>query len=182
MKRVAKRLSLFDLPADPAHGPKGPRLWWEMHFKALHKQAVTEFVRMYEVEPIFFFNYPKRQIFLFDPGKAVIIDRGGGELTNLGVQEIWEVDYRQVKAFRPQDVAPQIREVLTGAADPDTWHPMVMGEITVPEVNLETTLRRISDAEHVFALHWPAFAGRFTFRVFGPPWFLEALRYQVAAT
>jgi hypothetical protein len=182
MKRVAKRLSLFDLPADPAQGAKGPRLWWEMHFKALHKLAVADFVRMYEVEPIFYLSYPKRQVFLSNPGQAVIIDRASGKLTDKGARKIWEVDYRQVKAFRPQDVAPQIRGAISGNVGPCTWRPMVMGEITVPEVNLEATLRRISDSEHVFALHWPTFEGRFAFRVFGPPAFLEALRYQSAAT
>ena len=182
MKRVAKRLSLFDLPADPTQGAKGPRLWWEMHFKALHKLAVADFVRMYEVEPIFYLSYPKLQVFLSDPNQAVIIDRASGELTDLEGREIWEVDYRQVKAFRPQDVAPQIRAASSGAVGPSTWRPMVMGEITVPEVNLEATLRSISEKEHVFALHWPTFEGRFAFRIFGPPSFLELLRYQSAAT
>lgn len=180
MKRIAKRLSLFDLPADPAHGPKGPRLWWEMQYKALHKQAVTGFVRLYDVEPVFYLTYPKRQVFLSDPSQALIIDRASGHLTDKGAREIWEVDYGQVKAFRPQDVAPQICETISGAVGRDAWSPMIMGEITVPEHNLEATLRRIDEAEHVFALHWPTFEGRFAFRVFGPPPFLEALRYKSA--
>ncbi len=173
-----KRLSLFDLPLNSAHDLKGPRLWWEISYKSLFKQAVADFVRMYDVEPIFHFSHPHHQIFLSEPGNPVFIDRATGQLTEQQGRDIWEVDYRQVKAFRPQDVAPQICAIISGASSRDGWRPMVMGEITVPEADLENILVELGNAKDTFSLHWPTFKDRYVFRVFGPPELLESLRYR----
>ncbi|WP_459936851.1 hypothetical protein [Desulfonatronum parangueonense] len=173
-----KRLSLFDLPLNSAQDLKGPRFWWEIRYKSLFKQAVADFVRMYDVEPIFHFSYPQHQVFLSEPSNPVFIDRVSGQLTDQQGRDIWEVDYGQVKAFRPQDVAPQICALISGTSSRDGWRPMVMGEITVPEDDLENIIHELEKSEDTFSLHWPTFKGRYVVRVFGPPELQESLRYR----
>lgn len=172
-----KRLSLFDLPAGPAQDVHGPCFWWTLKYKSMHERAVADFVQVYKVEPIFHLSWPRRQVFLYDPDRSVIIDRITGQLTARGRRKLWEMDYRKVKAFRPQDLAPQIVSVLSGSASREMWHPMVMGELNVPENKLETLLATLTEAG-AFVLHWPTFQDRYALRMFGDPLLLESLRYE----
>ncbi|MFW5735431.1 MAG: hypothetical protein ACOCWR_10260 [Oceanidesulfovibrio sp.] len=63
-----KQLSLLDLPEDPSsHEDGGPSLWWTFKHRPMHQQAVEDFRRDYGVEPIFHFQWPRRQVFLATP-------------------------------------------------------------------------------------------------------------------
>jgi len=172
-----KRLSLFDLPAGPKNDPDGPSFWWALKFRAMHEQAVAAFTEVYRIEPIFHLSWPGHQVFLADPGKALIIDRVTGRPAAHGRRKLWELDYREAKAFRPRDVAPQIPAILSGEASPESWLPMVMSEITVPEHEVDALLARLG-AAGVFALHWPVFEDRYRFRLFSEPALLESFRYR----
>ncbi len=173
-----KQLSFFDLTAGSKGDRDGPTFWWAIRFKPLYEQAVADFVKMYQTQPIFYLAWPKSQVFLTDPGQAVIIDRVTGGLTHRGRRALWKVDYGAAKAFRPQDLAPQIPAVLTGAESRETWRSMVMTEITVTESRVETLLARLA-AEGLYALHWPASRDKYAFRIFGHPALLESLRYEL---
>lgn len=171
------QLSMFDLPAASAHGYDGSSFWWTLKYKPMYEKAVAEFFQMYDVGPVFHLSWPRRQAFLVDPGQSVIIDRASGRLTAQDWRKLWEVDYREVKAFRPQDLAPQICSTLSGAASREAWRPMVMSEIIVPESEVETLLARLEHAG-AFVLHWPAFQDKHALRMFGDPALLESLRYR----
>lgn len=174
-----KRLSFFDLPAGPQPDPDGPSFWWALKFKAMHEQAVAGFTQVYKVKPIFHLAWPRHQVFLADPAKALVIDRATGRLADHGKRKLWEVNYCEARAFRPQDLAPQIPAILSGEASMESWVPMVMSEITVPDDTVEMFLTRLA-AEGVFSLHWPDSGERHAFRLFGEPTLLESLRYQVS--
>lgn len=174
-----KRLSLFDLPAGPGQVQDTPSMWWVVKYKAMHRQAVTDFTQVYAVEPIFHLSWPRHQVFLSDPSHALIIDRATGSLDASGRRTLWNVDYREAKAFRPNDLAPQIPAVLSGETPLEAWKPMVMSDMVVPESDLDAFLSRLA-SEDAFALHWPVFEGKYAFRIFCPPALLDALRYRQA--
>ena len=170
------QLSFFDLCADPKGNPDGPRLWWSLQYKPFYERAVTEFVDLYGVAPIFHLAWPGRQVFLTEPSRAMIIEVATGVLNESGRGRLWELDYRGVKAFRPQDVAPQIVAVLDGSMPRETWRPMIMAEVTVPSFRAETLATRIA-AQGLFAQQWPASRDTMAFRVFGDPAVLASLPY-----
>jgi hypothetical protein len=170
-----RQTSLFDLPSQPERGD-GPSFWWVMRFEPRYDKAVAEFVRMYEVPPIFYLGWPKHQVFLYHPDQALIIDRATGEVADHDRQSLWEEDYGKAKAFRPRDLAPQIPALLAGEG---SWQPMIMGEISVPEWQAEALLDRLG-AEKIFNVHWPALHGQHMFRLFTDPVRLEEIRYQEA--
>lgn len=171
-----KQLSLLDLPAGPKRDPDGPSLWWALRYKSMYERAVVDFVQLYEVEPVFHLDWPMRQVFVAEPGQGIIVDKTAGLLTEAGKKTLWEKDYRAAKAFRPQDVAPQITAVLSGAASRETWRPMVMAEVKVPAAKVEGFIAWLSSLK-VFSQHWPVFREGYMFRVFGEPDMLDSLRY-----
>lgn len=173
---LLKQLSLFDLPAGPETEPDGPSFWWSLRFKPMYEQAVSDFVAMYEVQPVFHLDWPKQQVFLAEPGKALLVDKRTGRLVEKGKKRLWEVDYRTAKAFRPQDVDPQITAILLNAASCSSWRPMVMAEIRVAAAHVEQLLARL-DSLDVFSQHWPANQDDFLFRVFCDPDLLDSLVY-----
>ncbi len=175
-----QRLSLFDLPAGPGHDQNAPSMWWILKYKPMHKQAVADFTQVYAVEPIFHLTWARHQVFLSDPSHALIIDRATGQLDANGKHKLWEVDFREAKAFRPKDLAPQISAVLSGETPLESWKPMVMSDIVIPEYEFDAFLSRLT-SENIFALHWPVFQGKFMFRLFCAPTLLEVLRYQHGA-
>jgi hypothetical protein len=171
-----QQLSLLDLPADPTRDPDGPSCWWTVRYKPIYEQAVADFVQMYAVKPIFHLTRPKHQVFLIDPACVIIVDKMTGMLTKKGKRSLWEVDYRTAKAFRPQDVAPQIVEILTNSKSRETWRPLVMAEMRVSASRVEAFIVKLGSLD-VFSQHWPAFQDGHMFRVFGEPDLLESLRY-----
>jgi hypothetical protein len=172
-----KQFSLFDLPADPEQGHEGPSFWWTLKFESMHEQAVAEFVKMYGVEPIFHLAWTSHQVFLTHPDQSIIVENDTGLLTEFGRSRLWETDYRQAKAFRPQDVAPEIVRMLSGTMDRAQWRPMVMAETRVPNFKVDAFAERLAEA-HVFEQHWPAYRDAHLFRMFGEPRLLEALVYD----
>ena len=171
-----KQLSLLDLPAGSGQDPDGPSFWWSLRYKPMYERAVTDFFGLYEVMPIFFLEWPRHQVYLTDPGQALIVDKMTGLLKESGKRKLWEVDYRAARAFRPQDVAPQISEILSGTASRSSWRPMVMAEVKVPAASVEEVIAKLSSL-NVFSQHWPAFQEDCMFRVFCEPELLESLRY-----
>jgi len=171
-----QQLSLLDLPADPKRDPDGPSLWWAVRYKPIYVQVVADFVQMYSVKPIFHLAWPKHQVFLTEPACAIIVDKMTGTLTEQGKRSLWEVDYRVAKAFRPQDVAPQIAEILAHSKSRETWRPLVMAEIRVLASRVEAFIAQLGSL-NVFSQYWPAFQDSHLFRVFGEPDLLESLRY-----
>ncbi len=115
-----RQLSLFDLPTDSKQGADGPRLWWAIQYKPWYERAVSDFREMYGVGPIFFLEWPKYQVFLREPSAPLIIERSTGRLAKPRTGVLWRTDYREVKAFRPADVAPLIAEILAGGS-PCFW-------------------------------------------------------------
>ncbi len=174
-----KQLSLFDLPAGPAPDPDAPSLWWPVKYKPLYDRARADFNNLYQVAPIFHLVWPRHQVFLTDPGQALVIEIITGLLSpRAGKRLLWEVDYRGVRAFRPQDVSPRITDTLAGTMSREAWRPLIMTEIKVPVDKVERFLDHLG-ALDVFWQHWPAFQDSHLFRVFGAPDLLESLRYAV---
>lgn len=173
-----KQFSLFDLPADPEYKrDDGPSFWWSLKYKSIYDQVVADFVTMYEVEPIFHLTWVNHQVFLTHPARAVVMESGTGLLADLGRRCFWNKDYRKIKAFRPQDLAPQIKDVLSGALDPIQWQPMVMAEARIPDTKVEAFSERLASL-HIFEQHWPAYRDAHAFRLFGEPQLLESLIYE----
>ena len=172
------QLSLLDLPEDPSsHEEGGPTLWWAFKYRPLHQQAVADFRRDYGVAPIFHFEWPRRQVFLATPAEPLIIDRASGLLAETRMHKLWLQDYRQAKAFRPQDVAPQIRDILSGARSRETWRPMTMVEFKVPSTRVERLTAQLAEQD-IFARYWPGRRDHHVFRLFGQPDMLESLMYS----
>lgn len=163
-----KQLSLFDLPVDPVQDPNGPSLWWPFQYLSIYAQAVADFVGLYNVEPIFFLSWAGYQAFLTHPNQAVIVETDTGRMVDSERRRLWHEDYQRAKAFRPQDVAPQIKAVLHKTMDRACWRPMVMAEIRVPNSKVEALSEKLTEL-NVFELHWPAFRDAHLFRLFGDP-------------
>lgn len=174
MFMTMKQLSLFDLPTDPAHNPNGPSVWWSFQYRPTYAQAVADFVQLYDVEPIFHLSWTARQAFLTHPSRAIIVETDTGLIAESGARRLWHEDYRRAKAFRPQDVAPQIRAVLDEAMDRALWRPMIMTEIRTPNSKVEALSEKLTELA-VFSLHWPAFKDAHIFRLFGEPTLLASL-------
>lgn len=168
---------MFDLSVDPQNDPHAPSFWWGVKFRQLHQKAVQSFHEIYGVLPVFFMQWDTSQVFLTEPSQAVIIDLESGQLRSHGRQKLWKVDYRHVKGLRPQDVAPQILDILTGERSLATWQPMIMGEMDVPEARVETLLARLA-AAGIFSQHWPMREDKYTFRIFCAPELLHAMCYE----
>mgnify|MGYP006310835163 FL=1 len=113
----------------------------------MYEQAVNDFFGLYEVSPVFYLEWPRHQVYLTEPGQALIVDKVTGLLTESGKRKLWEVDYRSAKVFRPQDVAPQITAALSGTASRSSWRPMVMTEFKVPEESVEEVIARLSSLQ-----------------------------------
>ncbi|MFW5735430.1 MAG: hypothetical protein ACOCWR_10255 [Oceanidesulfovibrio sp.] len=107
------------------------------------------------------------------PG-PLIIDRDSGMLAGPRVHKLWLQDCHQAKAFRPQDVAPQIRDTLSGALDRESWRPMIMVEFKVPSTRMERLSARLAEQD-VFARYWPGRREHYVFRLFADPAILESL-------
>ncbi len=143
---------------------------------------MSDFREMYGVGPIFFLEWPKHQVFLREPSAPLIIERSTGRLAKPRTGVLWRTDYREVKAFRPADVAPLIAEILAGGSPwfwDDEWRPMVMSEIRVHGDNAEPLATRLA-ALDVYFLRWCGPGESCIFRLFGEPGLLVSLAYAEA--